>query len=192
MMRTTNVTTMDAAEVSRAQGTRPMTVKGLLSAVSVAVLITNLGAIASAQGVSAAAERCHARVIDMGTLGGSSSEILESNNRGVWVGTSRDAGEVHKAVIWENGQIRDLGTVGEAEGDDINNNGIAVGNHKLDENLTARAWIWRDGVLRELTPLPAGGPTFVRRLNDRGDVAGSALDAEGVEHPVVWRAGATR
>jgi uncharacterized membrane protein len=97
---------------------------------------------------------------------------------------------VQRAVVWHGGHIRDLGTTGESEGYDINNSGVIVGLHKGSNNWeTVRAFIRRHGVVRDLPGLPGGGPTFVRRLNERGDATGSATDARGREHPVVWRRG---
>jgi uncharacterized membrane protein len=166
----------------------PRTVSRLRARVVGAAVVTGLGVVTLVPGASAGTTGCHPRVIDMGTLGGTSSEIIESNNRGTWVGTARDMDEVHKAVIWKDGKIQDLGTVGEAEGFDVNNNGTVGGNHKLSET-SGVAFIWRQGVLRDLASPFATGLRWMRRLNDRGDVAGSALDTEGVEHPVVWPGG---
>jgi uncharacterized membrane protein len=159
----------------------------LLTAVAVAAFTTPaLGAP-----VAAAAETgCNPRVIDLGTLGGSTSEIIETNARGVWVGSASTPAEAARAVLWERGRIRDLGAVADAWASDINNSGVIVGNHKLsDDRKSGRAFIRRHGVLRELPGFPGGGRTFVRRLNDRGDATGSATDAAGTEHPVVWRRG---
>ena len=165
-----------------------MIIRARWGAVAAAALTVPLLYPPAQHALAGAAHGCEPRVIDMGTLGGSSSEILEVNSRRQWVGTSRKPNEVHKAVIWGRHGIRDLGTIGEAEGDDINNRGVVVGNHKLTQDSGA-AFIWRHGVLRDLPELPGGQGTFVRRLNERGDAAGAAVDRHGVEHAVVWRRG---
>lgn len=157
----------------------------MCSAVATVVLPLVVPTVASAH-----VSGCNPQVIDLGTLGGTSSEILEANARGMWVGSSRTAEGVNRAVIWGPGGIRDLGTrKGESEGDDINNRGIVVGNQSSREPDIGRAFIWRRGVLRNLPTLPGGGGTFVRRLNERGDATGSATDRQGIEHPVVWLRG---
>lgn len=134
---------------------------------------------------------CQPRIVDMGTLGGSSSEIIEYGRPDVWIGTARNAAEVNKAVIWDHGKIRSLGTTGESEGFDLNSNGVAVGNHHLDTD-EPRAYIWRDGIPRDLPRLPGGGvSTFVRRINEQGHATGSAPDHQGRERAVIWPSGGT-
>jgi uncharacterized membrane protein len=153
----------------------------------VAVLVVPL---LGAPGVSARATGCDPKVIDMGTLGGSTSEIIETNGRGLWVGSSRTAEGVNRAVLWDDGKIADLGVEGDAWASDVNNSGVIVGNGKESEDFTTgRAFIWRRGVATELSGLAPDSPTFVRRLNNRGDATGSAVDGEGTERAMVWQAG---
>ena len=52
---------------------------------------------------------------DLGTLGGSSSEAIDVNSNGWVVGTStidKDSTEEWHAFLWQNGKMKDLGTLG--------------------------------------------------------------------------------
>ncbi len=158
-------------------------------ALLVALVVATLGTLTIDAGVAAAGPGCQPQVIDLGTLGGSGSEVIETNALGVWVGSARDAEGVVRAVLWDGGRVQDLGVEGDAWAADINNRGDVVGNSKESEDgTTARAFRWRDGVATELPGLMPDGPTFVRRLNERGISVGSAGDAAGTETPVMWPA----
>jgi uncharacterized membrane protein len=168
---------------------RPKPTGRLRSTCLVAAMITTVGAVALAPGVSADTERCDAEVIDLGTLGGARSAVIAVNSRRVWVGRATDADEVSRAVLWRHGRIVDLGVEGDAWAADINNRGDVVGNSKeSDDWTTARAFRWSKGVATELPGLAPDAPTFVRRLNQRGVAVGSASNAEFVEIPVMWPA----
>lgn len=122
-------------------------------------------------------------LIDLGTLGGSSSRANDVNKAGVVVGASQTADGSEHAFIWDPGsqRMRDLGTVGVFEGRDysfrseatgINDRGQVVGNSCWDEwPLTCIAFIWepRTG----MRPLPApGDDPLARAINNQGVIAG--------------------
>jgi probable HAF family extracellular repeat protein len=132
-------------------------------------------------------------VTDLGTLSGPDecSEATSINADGQIAGTS-ELDEIDpilgikqiRAVVWEDGNIRSLGTFGgnHSAASAINNRGQIVGfafNAIPDPfsfsgastGTQVRAFIWEDGHLHDLGTL--GGPdssAFV--LNDRGQVAG--------------------
>jgi probable HAF family extracellular repeat protein len=105
-----------------------------------------------------------------------------------------------EAVIWEpNGHARRLrpygdDTVGFAWG--INNNGEAVGASGLCSNTdTPPGYLAPTGVrsvlwLKDGTPIDLGnlgGPiTLTGAINDRGDVAGGSMTADGSLHSYLW------
>jgi probable HAF family extracellular repeat protein len=77
-------------------------------------------------------DRPRRRLIDLGTLGGGSSRVHAINNRGQVVGGSETVeGEWH-AFLWEDGRMKDLGTLGppattSSRAQGINNAGQVVG-----------------------------------------------------------------
>jgi len=106
-------------------------------------------------------------IVDLGVLpGGGFSQALNVNDRGQIVGLGGTAsGEVH-AILWDNGEPIDLGTLGGAMSAawGINDRGQVVG-----ESQTAtgdfHAFLWED---RD-TPVP---------LAERRDVGVSRADAD--------------
>ena len=70
------------------------------------------------------------KMIDLGTLGGTSGTVNWMTARGEVVGTSNLAGDLaHNAFAWQNGKMTDLGTLGgtNPEAFFANNAGTVVG-----------------------------------------------------------------
>jgi probable HAF family extracellular repeat protein len=103
---------------------------------------------------------------------GSSASAI--NNRGQVVGSSfQQLGPVqtYVPVLFEGDSIRSLGTLGAGEGnaEDINDAGWIVGQTRRASDLSVAAFVWHDGVMRDLNSLlPAG---LTQRMTVR-----SALD----------------
>jgi probable HAF family extracellular repeat protein len=123
-------------------------------------------------------------IVDLGVLpGGGFSEALNVNDRGQIVGWGGTAtGEMH-AILWENGQPIDLGTLGGAMSRawGINNRGQIVGE---SETATGdfHAFLWEDGQLIDLAE--AGPFNRAFSINHRTEVVGHfQFDA------VLWRRG---
>ena len=132
---------------------------------------------------------------DLGTLpGGTSSGNQWINERGLVVGGATNGAidpltgypEVN-AVLWKNGTIRNMGTLGgnESVAFGLNNRGQAVGFalNLIPDSYTnvlafgatqAHAFLWQDGVMQDLGTL--GGPDSIAYIvNERGQVAGASF-----------------
>jgi probable HAF family extracellular repeat protein len=159
---------------------------------------------------------------DLGALPGelTSSEATGINDEG-WVVGNSENGQIDpltgtseiRAVVWQHGQIRNLGTFGGNHSfvSEVNNRGEIIGlalntipdpvsflgSFYGSTNLTqTRAFLWEDGHKRDLGTL--GGPDAVpNRINDRSEVTGGAtIDSvpnptTGLPtyHPFLWRKG---
>ena len=86
-----------------------------------------------------------------------------------------------RAVLWQNGQIINLGTLGgnESSAFSVNNRGQVVG---VAVNTTPdpfsflvtqlRAFLWQNGVMRDLGTLGTGNDAWALFVNERGQIAG--------------------
>jgi probable HAF family extracellular repeat protein len=144
---------------------------------------------------------------DLGTLpGGLSSAALWVNDHELIMGFSDNGvidpvfgGPQQIAVVWKDGQIISLGTLGGglSFGNAMNNRGEVVGitANAIPDPLSflgvgtqIRAFLWRDGVMLDLGTL--GGPdSWGASVNERGQVAGWALVDSTVQHPFLWESG---
>jgi probable HAF family extracellular repeat protein len=131
------------------------------------------------------------RLVDLGVLpGGNSSTGVGINDRG-WVVGASETGEIDPftgfaalhAVLWKNGQIIDLGTLGglESVAGAVNNRGQVVGfaTNAVPDLFSGfgtqvRAFIWENGVMHDLGTLggPDTPPFLNTPLNESGQVAG--------------------
>jgi probable HAF family extracellular repeat protein len=126
------------------------------------------------------------------------------NNRGVIVGISRTTnfGRGH-AVMWRNGKVIDLGTLGDqasqasrsSRATAINNDGAIVGRSDVDGAGSSHA-VWWDTSrqIHDLGTLPGGLNSTASAINSHGVVVGSSERAAGdtAVHAVAWVNGEPR
>jgi probable HAF family extracellular repeat protein len=154
--------------------------------------------------------------IELGTLGGTTSEARAINSAGIVVGTATDAAGKYRAFIWDstNG-MRDLGAVA---GPDrvsaaglgwtleaayaINDRGQIVGRgNNQGRTDGSDAFLWEmdlDGnVVVTAVPLgePGNGNTETRALNELGQVGGAVAVSDatsvGFWRASIWQSGTT-
>lgn len=115
-------------------------------------------------------------VFDLGTLGGSWARPSDINDRGQIVGMSVTAAVDTHAFVWQNGLIRDLGTLGNASSaaHRINNDGLIAGGvwtgfnaYGLPKSVPA-TWVATSGAGQTLG---TQWPITAAAINESGEIA---------------------
>ena len=127
-------------------------------------------------------------------------EVWAMNDRGQVVGHARNAKTGSEdAYIWENGQMRDLGSLADGAGGrstftsavDINDRGQVVG---ISSSATGaahpptHAFLWQNGRMTDLTP-SLGVNSDAEAVNERGQVIGSVDWTRTSETSFLWEDG---
>jgi probable HAF family extracellular repeat protein len=114
-------------------------------------------------------------VLDLGTLGGLSTQPSDINNQSQIVGYSTTGGSSARGFIWEHGSMTALPPLSggfASFADAINGLGHVVGYSTFQTGV-ARAVLWRDGTVVNLTPdLPVSVGSTATGVNDLDQVVG--------------------
>ncbi|MGP0063689.1 MAG: hypothetical protein ACLQGP_08850 [Isosphaeraceae bacterium] len=137
-------------------------------------------------------------IVDLGTLGGSSSEAQGINASGQVVGESATASGGEDAFLYSDGEMMDLGAPagGVSAAEAINDAGEIVGNAGSPGNPaygipdTYYPFLYADGDVQYLGTLGAAYngliTTSAQAINDAGQVAGYAETASGAVHAFLY------
>lgn len=134
------------------------------------------------------------QMTDLGVLpGDEDSGASAINTHGVIVGsTGRTDMETYeqfyKPFIYANDQMTAIPVPGtEAFAADVNDHGVVVGTMRAGGAVTPwHAWIYKDGVVTNLNAVKPTGSglhlAFANAINNDGQIAGVAMDAQGRYH----------
>jgi len=113
------------------------------------------------------------------TLGGYSVGVADMNNSGQLVGQSdlsgggMDGGISH-AFLWQDGVMKDLGTLGGSESHAIaiNDKGQVIGYSKYDDNEDAQPFIWENNKMSMIFTPNGDHFSYVDDINNNGLILG--------------------
>ena len=141
----------------------------------------------------------HGGMTDLGTLGGTNGFAQCVNHRRQVIGASslaanpaacNSGGPGCHAFFWEDGVMRDLGTLGgdNSEAIWLNDAGVVVGSADLpgpSGNQTHDAVVWVNGVIHDLGTVSGDACSRGRGLNARGEIVGGSSDCHNFLHAFV-------
>jgi probable HAF family extracellular repeat protein len=113
------------------------------------------------------------------------------NDRGQIAGVSGSCTTPFHAVLWQNGRVTDLGSLGGTVNfaDDINNQGQVAGFSNLPGDATIHAFLWENGVMRDLGTLPGDFSSSGDGINSKGQVVGGSCDEAENCRAFLWQDG---
>jgi probable HAF family extracellular repeat protein len=125
-------------------------------------------------------------------------ELSAINDKGLVVGTISDQTGTAHAVLWQDGRMEQLGTLGGVASGalGVNNEGQVVGYSALDADQSRiHAVLWTDGVIKDLGTLGADF-SLATAVNDHGQVVGYSYTAQlpccgasSYQHAFLWQGG---
>jgi probable HAF family extracellular repeat protein len=145
-------------------------------------------------------------VLELETVSGDPDGVAFAiNDRGQAVGASGSCGPFNSineinlvpthAVFWLKGKPIDLGNLG---GDGhfngifatgLNNLGQVVGVSDTTGDASFHGFLWQDGHISDLQPLPGDSYSYATAISDQGQVTGLSLDANFNLRAVLWNNG---
>lgn len=136
------------------------------------------------------------RIVDLGSLSNRSSVANDINNKGQVVGnsyTDRPGYPQLHAAYWENGEIKDLGTLPggfTSMAESINEHGSIVGSSMIRGGAYERAVLWNNNESKpiDLGTLNGVGSSYAFDINESNQIAGwSDPNLPGIGfHAVIW------
>jgi probable HAF family extracellular repeat protein len=147
------------------------------------------------------------RIVPLGSFGGRFGLATDINERGQIVGAAADTTPApggwfdfptrSRPFLWDNGVMRNLGTLGglDAGAFFINEQGHVAGNSTISApspgtgDADIHPFLWRNGKMIDLGSF-GGHNTFANGLNNRDQVVGdSFLPGDQAAHPFLWSKG---
>jgi probable HAF family extracellular repeat protein len=134
---------------------------------------------------------------DLGTLGGDDTVEINMNAHGQITGASYTNNPTDGSFptmdpyLWENGHMRDLGSLGGTFGfpgdDGLNDHGEVVGDSNVAGDQSFHPFLWDGGRMLDLGTL-GGDFGHANSITDGGDIAGWATQpGNKTAHAVLWK-----
>jgi len=135
-----------------------------------------------------------AKLVDLGSLGGTFGAPFFMNNRGQVIGVSNLPGDliVHPFIWSKSEGMKDLGTLGGTYGHPnwINDEGEVVGFAQFAGDQSGHAFLWRNGVMTDLGTIGTDPASEAGSINSRHQIVGGTFIFGGLDlHGWLWENG---
>jgi probable HAF family extracellular repeat protein len=120
------------------------------------------------------------KVQELPTVSGDPDGFVATiNERGQAVGSSGTCTTALHALLWHNGGVTELGSLGGTVNfaNDINNHGQVVGASDVPSDIAQHAFLWQNGAMTDLSTLPGDFGSVATSINDKRQVVGSSFGA---------------
>jgi probable HAF family extracellular repeat protein len=131
----------------------------------------------------------HGQLKDLGTFGGTVGNALSLNDAGKVVGFAAYPGDqIYHAALWDDSGMTDLGTLDvNSFATDVNSHTQIVGFSTNAQLSNHQGFLWENGgpVVDLNSLVPPGSQLLLTdpaNINDRGEIAGVGVDANGNQH----------
>jgi len=134
--------------------------------------------------------------VDLGTLGGTSSDARALNKHGMLVGAAQKPGDTFfltHPTVWKVGrdgqvvEVIELGPFANGIAAAVNDHGVVVGSFGAGPALLTTAFRWSEKDGLSIIPPLGGARSLAGGINHFGDIAGSSTVSPGSPlHAVVW------
>ncbi len=118
-------------------------------------------------------------LIDLGTLGGTSSTGSDINDSAQVTGSSRIAdGSALHSYLYDNGNMQDIGTLDDMDsyGTGINSNSQITGYSEVNSATAGvfflRAFLYHNGIMQNIGTLPTSLDSLGYDINDKAEITG--------------------
>jgi len=124
-------------------------------------------------------------------IGDSGGIARTINDRGQIAGDAGNCTTPFHALLWQNGTVTDLGSLGGTVNavSDMNNQGQVTGASNLPGDAALDAFLWENGVMTDLGTLPGDVSSLGEGINSKGQVVGTSIDIDGNERAIIWENG---
>lgn len=127
--------------------------------------------------------------VDLGTLGGASSNAFAINDLGEVVGVADAPNFISRGFLWQDGVMTEIGTFGGATSIAFGiNNSTQIVGYATQANNQRRAFLWENGTLTNLGTL-GGNDSRALAINDAGVIVGHSRDAGNIQRAFVYQNG---
>jgi probable HAF family extracellular repeat protein len=94
-------------------------------------------------------------------------------------------------ILWDGKVMTDLGTFGGSSGEAtrVSDAGVVIGSASYPGDIIFRAFVWHDGILKDIGVVPGDKCAKAWGIKSKGQVVGASGDCNVPVHAFLWEKG---